>query len=43
MRGATTEYRESYCWIKNTGHGRNDAFDQMISEKISGTYKNQKK
>ena len=37
MRTATTEYRESYCWIQGTIKTRRDKFDDMISQKIAGT------
>ena len=38
MRSATTEYRESYCWIQGSIKTRKDKFDDMISQKIAGTY-----
>lgn len=38
MRGVTTEYRESYCWIKPCKSRRGDNYDDMIRKKIDGTY-----
>ena len=42
MRNATTEYRESYCWIQGSMKTKKDNFDEMIAAKIAGTFKNQK-
>lgn len=39
MRNATTEYRESYCWIRDSAKTKKDNFDEMIAAKIAGTFK----
>ena len=36
MRGITTEYRESYCWIQGTIKTKKDNFDDLIAQKITG-------
>ena len=43
MKGATTEYRESYCWIQGSIRTKKDGFDDMIRNKIEGTYKESQK
>lgn len=36
MRGVTTEYRESYCWIQPCKSRRGDNFDELIRKKVQG-------
>jgi len=38
MRGASTEYRESYCWLMGSNTNRSTKYEEIITQKIDGTY-----
>lgn len=39
MKG-TTEYRDAYCWFFGGREQSPDSYEEMIKEKIAGTYRN---